>query len=120
MRAGTGVHCAHALDCPEQIHRGRPGGGKHLAQAVKLFQAVDLLQLPGTECDTHSRSHADRWRTADHHLLNRASHTAVVTIRAVDLSGRQQPLVEHHHRAILPLDREKIAHNSYGLLAISY
>src|SRR5712691_9038390 len=110
MRAGAVVYIAHPFDRPEQVHRSWSGGGKDLAQALKFGRIVNLLQLPSTKRDAHGGGHANCWRAADHHVLDRSGHAPIVAIGTVDLPVRQETLVEHRHRAILPLDSKKTVH----------
>ena len=48
---------------------------------------------------------ADRRRAADRHVADRRGHVVVVETAQQELLGRQAPLVDHHHDAVLPRHR---------------
>jgi hypothetical protein len=96
---------AHALDGPEEIHRGRPRRGEAAADAIEGTPRIAIGRLRHAERDPHRGGDADRRRTADDHVLDRARDVAVVAIDAVDFLHRQQSLIEQDDGAVAPLDR---------------
>ena len=107
---GGGERLLHALDRPEQIHRGRPRRG---------HQVADLLELGGellgagrraaahAERDAHRGRHANRRRAANHHRLDRLRDVFRRLAGDVDLGCRQLPLVDHHDRVVFPFNRRQ-------------
>ena len=96
---------AHALDGPEEVHRGGAGGRERPAQPLEVLRRIARAQRARAERDAHGRRDADRRRATDHHVLDGARHLPVVAVDAVDLTRGEHALVEHDHAAASPLDR---------------
>jgi hypothetical protein len=95
----------HPVDGPEEVHRGGTGRGEAATEPVEIAREIARAQRAGAERDAHAGRHTDRRRAPDDHVLDRARDLAMVAVDPIDLSRRQQALVDHDHAAVPPFDR---------------
>ena len=75
-----------------------PGNSARRSSSVRGVRTLDAQR------DAHRRGHADRRRAADHHVLDRGGHVAIVGVGVADHFARQAALVEHDHALAGPFD----------------
>ena len=102
---GAGGHRAlHAVQGPEQVHRGRPRGaqGRQLGRHARGIRAAGALHR---EHDPVGRGDADRGRATHHQVADRLRHRDGIAARDPGLLARQAALVEQEQRIAAPLQR---------------
>jgi hypothetical protein len=97
----------HALDGPEEVDRGRARDA-HL-RADRLEVAAQRLAFRGRQAypqrDAEGGGHSDGGRAAHGHVADGRRHLRRLAATQVRLFLRELPLVDQHHRFVVPDDR---------------
>ena len=103
----TGRDRAHALERPEEIHRGRPRGGQPLDRGLEIGQqrlAARRCALARGQRDAERGGDADRGRAADDERADGLGDVVPARVLALDFTSRQERLVEEHQSLARPAD----------------
>ena len=109
----------HPLDRPEEVDGGGPRGGERRAHVAPLGPERGALAAgrAHAEGEAEGGGDPDRGSAADRHVLDGGRDLVVVPAAQEHLLGRQAPLVDHHHDAVLPRHRRDHAHLRESIVA---
>jgi len=97
----------HALDGPEEVDRGRTRDAHLLADGLEVApqRLAFRGRAPHSQRDAEGRGHSDGGRAAHGHVADGRRHLGRMAATQVRLFLRQPPLVDQHHRFVVPHDR---------------
>ena len=98
------VQAVHAVDRPEQIHRGRPGGSQFFRDDFELRVEFRRIGFCYTDRNSHRRRDTDRGSAANDHGADRVRDLLIGPAGYVGLFGGQAGLVDHDHAFVGPLN----------------
>ena len=98
------VELLHAVDGPEEIHRGWAGGSERFADAREFRIEIRRTGFQDAERDAHRRGYANGRGAANDHGLDSIGDFKVVHTCDEYLLAREARLIDHDHTRAGPLN----------------